>query len=62
MAYIVDGHTLIIQKTQIRLFGIDAPELDHRHGKSAKCALVSLCKGKTGRAEITAQATSSAMV
>ena len=56
-AYIVDGDTLIIQKTQIRLFGIDAPELDHPHGKSAKWALVSLCKGKTVRAEITAQDT-----
>ena len=56
-AYIVDGDTLIIQKTQIRLFGIDAPELDHPHGKSANWALVSLCKGKTVRAEITAQDT-----
>lgn len=52
-AYVVDGDTLIIQQTQIRLFGIDAPELDHPHGKNAKWALVSLCKGKTVRAEIT---------
>ncbi len=55
MAYVVDGDTLTIQKTQIRLFGIDAPELDHPHGKRAKWALVGLCKGQSVRAEITAQ-------
>lgn len=53
-AYVVDGDTIIIQKTQMRLFGIDAPELDHPHGKNAKWALVSLCKGKTVHAEIAA--------
>lgn len=52
-ASIVDGDTIVIQKTQIRLFGIDAPELDHPYGKKAKWALVSLCKGQTVRAEIT---------
>lgn len=35
-AYVVDGDTLVIQQTQIRLFGIDAPELDHPHGKNAR--------------------------
>ncbi len=54
-AQIVDGDTLIIQKTQIRLFGIDAPELNHPFGKNAKWALVNLCKGKKIRAEITAR-------
>ena len=54
-AYVVDGDTVVIQKTQIRLFGIDAPEIDHPHGKNAKWALVKLCKGKTIRAEITEQ-------
>lgn len=43
---------MVIQKTQIRLFGIDAPELDHPYGKKAKWALVSLCKGQNVRAEI----------
>lgn len=52
-AYIVDGDTLVIKKTQIRLFGIDAPEMDHPYGKKAKWALVSLCKGRTVRAEVT---------
>jgi endonuclease YncB( thermonuclease family) len=54
-AYVVDGDTVVIQKTQIRLFGVDAPEMDHPHGKNAKWALVNLCKGKTIRAEVTEQ-------
>lgn len=54
-AYVVDGDTIVIQKTQIRLFGVDAPELDHPHGKNAKWALVNLCKGKTIRAEVIEQ-------
>ena len=52
-AYVIDGDTITINKTQIRLFGIDAPELDHRYGKKAKWALVKLCKGHIVRAEIT---------
>lgn len=52
-ARIVDGDTIVIKKTQIRLFGIDAPELDHPYGQKAKWALVALCKGKHVRAEIT---------
>jgi micrococcal nuclease len=54
-AYVVDGDTVVIQKTQIRLFGVDAPEMDHPHGKNAKWALFNLCKGKTIRAEVTDQ-------
>jgi endonuclease YncB( thermonuclease family) len=52
---VVDGDTLIIQKSQIRLFGVDAPEMNRPYGKKAKWALVSLCKGQTVRAEITDQ-------
>lgn len=51
-AWVVDGDTITIQKTQIRLFGIDAPELNHPYGKKAKWALHSLCKGHVVRAEI----------
>lgn len=54
-AYIVDGDTVIIQKTQIRLFGVDAPEMNHPYGKNAKWALVRLCKGKIVRAEVSEQ-------
>lgn len=45
----------MIRKTQIRLFGVDAPEMNHPYGKKAKWALVGLCKGQPVRAEITAQ-------
>jgi len=52
-AYVVDGDTLVIQKTQVRLFGVDAPEMNHPYGKKAKWALVALCKGQTIKAEVT---------
>ncbi|SLN74305.1 Succinoglycan biosynthesis protein ExoI [Roseovarius albus] len=54
-AYVVDGDTIVIQKTQVRLFGVDAPEINHPYGKKAKWALVSLCKGHAVKAEITAK-------
>ena len=54
-AYIVDGDTLVVQKNQIRLFGVDAPEMNHPYGKNAKWALVKLCKGQTVDVHITAQ-------
>ena len=52
-AYIIDGDTIKVKKTQVRLYGIDAPELNHPHGQQAKWALHKLCKGHTVRAEIT---------
>ena len=54
-AWVTDGDTLKIKGTQIRLFGIDAPEIDHPFGKKAKWALHKLCKDQTVRAEITAE-------
>ncbi len=52
-AYVVDGDTIKIKNTQIRLFGIDAPELNHPYGNKAKWALVKLCKGHVIQAEVT---------
>ena len=52
-AYVTDGDTIVINKTQIRLFGIDAPELNHPYGQKAKWAMVRLCKGHKIRAEVT---------
>lgn len=52
-AYVIDGDSIVIRKTQIRLFGIDAPELNHPYGQKAKWAMVRLCKGNIIRAEIT---------
>lgn len=54
-AYVIDGDTIRLKKTQVRLFGIDAPELNHPHGKNAKWALHRLCKGQIVRAEIVDQ-------
>ncbi|MGX9357454.1 thermonuclease family protein [Roseobacteraceae bacterium S113] len=53
-AYITDGDTITVQKTQIRLYGIDAPELNHPFGIKAKWALHALCKGQVITAEVTA--------
>ena len=33
-AYVTDGDTIKIKNTQIRLFGIDAPELNHPYGRT----------------------------
>lgn len=49
-AFIVDGDSLRIQHTEIRLFGIDAPEINHPFGRQAKWTLLSLCRGQVIRA------------
>lgn len=54
-AYVVDGDSLVINKTQIRIYGVDAPELHHPYGKKAKWAMVALCKGHQVRAKIVEQ-------
>lgn len=61
-AYVTDGDTIVINKTQIRIFGVDAPELNHPYGQKAKWAMVKLCKGQTVRAEITDEDTHGRMV
>ncbi|WP_240804362.1 thermonuclease family protein [Qingshengfaniella alkalisoli] len=45
----------MIEKTRIRLFGIDAPEIDHPWGKKAKWELVTLCKGQRVTAVTTGE-------
>ena len=52
-AWVTDGDTIIINKTQVRLFGIDAPEIDHPFGQKAKWAMVKLCKGHVVKAVVT---------
>jgi micrococcal nuclease len=49
-AWVIDGDTVDIGGTRIRLSGIDAPEMDHPYGKNAKWTLVTLCKGQEVRA------------
>ncbi len=51
-AYVIDGDTITIKGVRIRLFGIDAPEIDHPFGQKSKWALVQLCKGQKVQAEI----------
>lgn len=51
-AYIVDGDTLTLRRIQVRLFGVDAPELHHPYGQIAKKALKQMCAGQTVNAEI----------
>lgn len=48
--YVIDGDTIDIRGTRLRLAGIDAPELDHPYGKVAKFHLIKLCRGQEVRA------------
>lgn len=50
--YVIDGDTIVINKIHIRLFGIDAPEMDQPYGKKAKWALVALTKGQVVTANL----------
>lgn len=51
-AWVVDGDTLDLAGVRLRLFGIDAPELDHPHGVVAKRTLMRLCRGQLISAEL----------
>lgn len=53
-AWVVDGDTIVIAKTQVRLFGVDAPEMNHPWGIRAKRHMMRLCKGQVITAEVTA--------
>ncbi|RBW41949.1 hypothetical protein DS901_14495 [Loktanella sp. D2R18] len=44
-AYVVDGDTVVIQKKQIRLYGIDAPEMDHPYGKKPNGPCLTCARG-----------------
>ncbi|KAA9007164.1 hypothetical protein F3S47_15055 [Histidinibacterium aquaticum] len=39
----------------MRLFGIDAPELDHPYGKKSKWAMIHLCRGQEITATVTGE-------
>lgn len=54
-AWVVDGDTIDVAGVRLRLFGIDAPEMEHPFGKKAKWAMQRLCKGHDVRAEIVDQ-------
>ncbi|MDJ0994863.1 MAG: thermonuclease family protein [Dinoroseobacter sp.] len=44
--WVIDGDTICIGRTKIRLAGIDAPEIDMPFGQKSKWAMVDLCKGQ----------------
>lgn len=54
-AWVIDGDTIVIDKVNIRLAGIDAPELDHPWGQKSKWAMVALCKGQIVTAHVTGE-------
>lgn len=50
--WVIDGDTIVIGGTHIRLAGIDAPELNHPWGQKSKWEMVRLCKGQVITARI----------
>ena len=53
--YVIDGDTIVIKRTKIRLAGVDAPELDQPWGQKAKWAMVELCKGQVVTAKLNGE-------
>lgn len=45
--YVIDGDTIDLDGTRIRLFGIDAPEIGQDGGKLARAQLSTLLDGKS---------------
>lgn len=54
-AYVIDGDTIVVEKTKVRLAGIDAPELDQPWGQKAKWEMVKICKGQILNVELTGE-------
>ena len=53
--HVIDGDTIVIKRTKIRLAGIDAPELDQPWGQMAKWAMVNICKGQVITARLNGE-------
>ena len=50
---VTDGDTIVLMdRTRVRLHGIDAPERDQRHGPTATAALASMVAGSVYLAEV----------
>ena len=54
-AYVIDGDTIVVRKTKIRLAGIDAPELDMPWGQKSKWAMVAICRGHVITVELNGE-------
>lgn len=50
--FVIDGDTIVIRGIRLRIFGIDAPELDHPWGRVSKGVMIKLCKGRVVTATI----------
>ena len=50
---VIDGDTIVIDNIQVRIAGIDAPELDQPWGKKAKSALIGICRDQVITAHIS---------
>ncbi|WP_166486186.1 thermonuclease family protein [Jannaschia sp. CCS1] len=51
-AYVRDADTIVISRTEIRLYGVDAPELYTRFGRLAATFLHDLLQGETVRCDV----------
>lgn len=61
-AFVIDGDTIGVRGTKIRLAGIDAPELDRPYGRKAKWAMVDICKGHEITVELNGEASHDRLV
>jgi len=53
--HVIDGDTIVIKRTKIRLAGIDAPELDKPFGQKSKWEMVKICKGQVITAKLNGE-------
>jgi endonuclease YncB( thermonuclease family) len=53
--HVIDGDTIVIKRTKIRLAGIDAPELDKPFGQKSKWEMVNICKGQVITAKLNGE-------
>ena len=53
--HVIDRDTIVLNRSKIRLAGVDAPELDQPWGQKSKWAMVSICKGQTITAKLNGE-------
>ena len=53
--HVIDGDTIVIRRTKIRIAGINAPELHEPWGQKSKWAMVEICRGQIITAELSGE-------